>query len=454
MKAKTVKSATFSVKELQKFKVRAKSEEVQLLWKEKGHKGFYARIYPSGLVSFFVNYRDKETKERHYMTIGSWKDPVTGAGQYTLEEAHGKEREALNIKAAGRNPAIEKKTGLVKAVKTLTVKELADRWLKTRVAEINGGVKDGGKEDRRVLDKDVLPVIGPMSLKQVTYEDIEAVLQRIIDRGSLILANRTLSKMHTMFEYALDKRLLELNPCSRVKKPGREGKRQRFLTVPEVQLVWNKLDEASSDLCMDAKTKRILKLVLVTGQRPGEVSGMHSDEISGRIWTIPGDVDAEGRRTWGRTKTGYESVVYLSDLALELIGDKKGYIFDSCQYGKPTGQGMTSSTVATAVWRNLGLGPNVGFGVNRFGTEGKPWTPHDLRRTAATLMVSKVGIQGDVADAILNHKQSGIRPIYIIATPEDKKDAWERWASYLSEITTAKPTTPAKVIPIGQRKAA
>ena len=70
---------------------------------------------------------------------------------------------------------------------------------------------------------------------------------------------------------------------------------------------------------MSTDIRRALKLILVTGQRPGEVAGMYYGEIKGDWWTIPA----------ARTKNHREHQVFLTPTARELIGEKKGYIFPS-----------------------------------------------------------------------------------------------------------------------------
>jgi len=98
-----------------------------------------------------------------------------------------------------------------------------------------------------------------------------------------------------------------------VKKPTRQEYKDRILTDKEIVTVWRGLETAG----MTEEMKRALKLILVTAQRPGEVIGMHSNEIAGDWWTIPAD----------RAKNGKTQRIYLTPTAKWLIGDKQGYIF-------------------------------------------------------------------------------------------------------------------------------
>ena len=174
---------------------------------------------------------------------------------------------------------------------------------------------------------------------------------------------------------------------------------------------------------MHRLTALALKLVLVTGQRPGEVAGMHESEISGRTWTIPAS-----RR--GKTSTDHD--VYLTDAALGIIADAKaevarlqkrreeppaGFIFE-------TGPGapLTNAAMARAVERcRAALG-------NKATAKGH-WTPHDLRRSMRTGL-SAEKVRPDIAELTIGHVKRGMLRVYDQHEFEDERraalEAWER----------------------------
>ena len=90
--------------------------------------------------------------------------------------------------------------------------------------------------------------------------------------------------------------------------------RDRILTDDEIRYIWKELDEGTEN----SRNTRALRLVLVTAQRPGEVSGMHRREIQGNTWTIP--------KERMKMRVG-DHIVHLTATALKLIGDAEGYIF-------------------------------------------------------------------------------------------------------------------------------
>ena len=175
-----------------------------------------------------------------------------------------------------------------------------------------------------------------------------------------------------------------------------------MLDHEEIRAFW-----ANVETCgLHRLTALALKMVVVTGQRPGEVSGMHEDEISGRWWTIPAS-----RR--GKTENTHD--VYLTDSAMEIIADAKaeierlhkrrkepwsGNIFEA-RPGKP----LTRHAVSRAVARY-----HIELGAKLVAPWGR-WTPHDLRRTMRTGL-SACKVRPDIAEIVIGHVIPGIRGVY------------------------------------------
>ncbi len=159
-----------------------------------------------------------------------------------------------------------------------------------------------------------------------------------------------------------------------------------------------------------------MKFLLITAQRSIEVSAAARSEIDlyKRIWTIPAS----------RTKNGYEHRLPLPDLAVELLGKAYAlggdspYVFPDKKDGTKS---MNQGSLREAVSRNLAV-----FGIPQF-------TPHDLRRTASTMMRSLVSAKG--VDKVLNHIPPKLERTYDQHdyVPE-KREALEKWAGKLREI--------------------
>jgi integrase len=224
-----------------------------------------------------------------------------------------------------------------------------------------------------------------------------------------------------MFNFAVMRDILPFSPCNGLKLPAANNSRDRVLSDSEIRTFWDNLPTCA----MSEELRNALKLVLITAQRPGEVIRIHTDEINDGWWTIPAE----------RSKNGKAHRVPLAGLALDIIkqsterikavrelpADKEysGFIFPCPHLNKVESIDRHALSVSTA--RNLkwpligGKGKPVldkdGKKVteNRFGIDH--FSPHDLRRTAATFMAQS-GEMDEVIDAVLNHVKVGVIKVY------------------------------------------
>src|SRR5690606_9384961 len=142
-------------------------------------------------------------------------------------------------------------------------------------------------------------------------------------------------------------------------------------------------------------------LILVTGQRPGEVAGMRWSEIDDSIWTIPAA---------RRLKTETEQRVPLTETAKALLAEAKAEVgrlarrrtWEAGDYifaARPGG-GITVNALDRAVARyREALG-------NKEHVDWSFWTPHDLRRTCRTRL-SECGISEEIAERVIGHAHQG-----------------------------------------------
>jgi integrase len=169
-----------------------------------------------------------------------------------------------------------------------------------------------------------------------------------------------------------------------------------------------------------------LKLQLATAQRKGEILGAEWSEIDleTRWWTIPDS----------KAKNGIAQRVPLSELAIELlktvaeISKESRWLFPS-ENGKSH---MRGQSVDRAVRRSDSVFEKAKI---------KHFTPHDLRRTAATHM-TEMGISRLVVSKILNHADSHITAIYDRHSYDsEKKHALEAWGKKLKQMVDLKQNT-------------
>lgn len=437
-----------------------KPESKEYTRREKG--GFGIRVHPTGRKTFFFMYRLDGI--RKFLNLGTYKDKTHPDG-ITLASAR-KEYEAEKARVlalkSGRNggadPLEERRQKKEKRIayrEASTVAALCEEYMERHAKRF----KRSWAKDEDVLKRDVLPAWGARKAEDISKRDVNALLDSIIDRGSPGMANYVFEVVRKMFSFAVEKDILKFSPCFGVKLPSPRNRRERVLSEDEIKTLWTSLDR--HDLNMSDEIRRALRLILITAQRPGEVVGMRSCEIDGHWWTIPSE----------RAKNGKTHRVYLSDLALDLIGPlevmdqetggemkPKGYIFPTPTKAKEAA--IDPHALHRAVRRNLALPLIDRKGNPLFTKEGKPatenrlgiehFTPHDLRRTTATFM-AKAGEMDEVIDAVLNHSKGGIIKVYNqYRYDKEKQIALEAWARKIESIV--KDETPGKVLPFRKAK--
>lgn len=406
---------------------------------EREGNGFGIRVLPSGVKTWFFIYRIDG--KRRFMNLGHY--PSIG-----LADARKKYRAAFDLYEQGKDPADMADQEKEERRKTPTVATLVEDYIERHAKRF----KKSWEKDEQILNRDVVPAWGKKKAVDITKRDIVELLEGIVTRGAPAMANNCFQIIRKMFNWAVEKDILPHTPCTGVKLPSPKLSRERTLNEAEIKTLWDNINVCS----MSEEIRRALRLILVTAQRPGEVIGMHSTEIDGRWWTVPAE----------RAKNGKTHRVYLTDKALELIGDTKGkgFIFPSPVKDKETGkekQAIAPQALIVAVSRALSSPVLDEKGNPVMGEDGKPqtvnnigiahFTPHDLRRTAATFM-AEMGTMDEVIDAILNHAKQGVIKVYNqYRYDREKQAALETWERKLNSIVSDE-KTGAKVISMERRK--
>ncbi|OEU72715.1 MAG: hypothetical protein BA869_01490 [Desulfuromonadales bacterium C00003107] len=393
----------FTVKQIENLELRDRPYQV------REGKGFGIRVFPSGEKTWFFAY--KFHGRQRMMALGGFPD-------LKLSEAREKFKTVRKVLANGKDPLEEKD----RETREPTVKILVEDFLKRHVTEKAARSLD---EYRRNLEKDVIPTWGRRRAKDIKRRDVIALLDRIVDRGSPNQANQVFKIVRRMFNFALERDLIEYTPCAGVKLPSQEVRKSRFFSEEEICTFWTELEGAG----MSEPLKQTLRLILATGQRPGEVIGIHHREIEEDWWTIPAE----------RAKNKREHRVFLSPLVKEIIATlpTSGYLFPSPRSKKPTVQKpIEVNALAHAVRRNSSWaqpGPQAG---KLFFSIQEPWTPHDLRRSCATGL-GRLGYTDELIGRVLNHTRAGVTAIYNRHKYDAEiQQALESWGRKLECIVT------------------
>ena len=281
------------------------------------------------------------------------------------------------------------------------------------------------------------PRIGKLDIYEVRRSHVIKMLDEIEDANGPVMADRTLAYVRKAFNWYATRddqfNVPVVRGMGRVKP--KERARTRVLSDEEIRSIWPVLEEAGT-------YGSLVKMLLVTAQRHGEVARMSHGEIDADgIWTIPAE----------RYKTKRPNFVPLSKAALELI--KRQQKYDDCQYVFPTTaktpysrSGKSKAKLDRAVFAAMQAQAKRGAKVEPIPN----WTLHDLRRTAKTLMV-RVGVRPNISERVLGHVIAGVEGTYDRHSYADEKhDALEKLAAMIERIL--KPF-PSNVEALDERRA-
>ena len=362
------------------------------------------------------------TRERRW-TFGTY--PVLG-----LAEARKKAQRALSeLTTKGIDPAVGKR----EARNAESFGELAADYME-RHAKLK---KKSWKEDQRQLTVEILPAWKNRPVKTITRKHVYALLDRIVERGAPVAANRVLALISRIFTYGIDRDWLDQNPAFRVKKQP-ETPRDRILTDEELKDFMTVL-HGGNPLTLGILYPMIawgLELMLRTGQRAGEIFEMEwadvVEEDSGWWWTIPG-TKAKNKKTHR---------VPLTKAALALITKARtagsgpdGLVF----VGTEGGSYHSRAVKAVSKLRKAGA------------ITGDYWR-HDLRRTVATGLQAS-GFPDSTITHVLNQSEGGPRVTQIYARHHfdtEKQTALEAWGRHLDTLIGG--ATPSRLVSFPDRR--
>lgn len=361
--------------------------------------GLHLRVSASGAKVFYLSKRVDHRPRR--IRVGAW--PIL-----SLHDAREKARSILRAIELGE---FEKQALVDEEQQVPTLKEVIPQFIelyaKLRTRDWKGS--------ERVLEK--FASLYDRPINEIKRSDIVRVLDKLVAEGTPTRANRALAAIKKLMNWCIDRGTVETSPVAHLKMPTKEVARERVLTAEELRLCWHvaKAEGFPFAPCV--------QLLMLTGQRRGEVSGMKWSELDldNSTWTIPAK----------RAKNGSTHVVPLAPLTMQIIRSIPRY--------------LNSDFVFTTT----GHSPISGFGRLKdrldaaFGRDAEDWRIHDLRRTVATNM-AMLRIQPQVIEAVLNHKSgivSGVAAIYNRhAYQDEKREALEVWASRVAKIVEERPT--------------
>ncbi len=368
--------------------------------------GLAIRVTPAGVKTWVYRYKIDGKTEK--LTIGHY--PKMG-----LHDANVRFLELSNQRREGDSPKqlIQEAAAEIARQKNNTVEKLVLLWYSERIEEESKRPQTIKKQ----IDKDIIPLLGDKELSILQTVDIADALGEIVKRGAPVHANRVLSSLKQLFNWAISKGKMQYNPalCIRPRDiGGKEVPRDRYLSLDEIKILWRFLDGDESQMAL--QTKNAIKIILLTGVRTAELrlATFSEFDFEKSLWTIPAE----------HSKTDNEMKIHLSSQVKNLVMELKkrshsNYVLPGVKTNTP----LTENALPRAIKRIE----------DRLGIPS--WTAHDLRRTFATQLGEALHVEPVVIEKCLGHKMPRIMATYNKneMLPQ-RKEALDRWAQFVEDL--------------------
>jgi len=316
----------------------------------------------------------------------------TYTSEFKLQQARQACREARALLNDGADPKVElenrkkhqesERRRIESESRATSVNEILDHYLTTLTNE------NTLKNTKTQFQSDVRPLIGKVKALELTEEQAETVIQRVVDRGSQRSARNLHIALNSAFNIAIKKRAFGLrewtNPYGLVEKPAAGTPHDRALNIEQLRTFWNALEEFQG---MGEPLKDIIRLLLLTGQRVQEIVGLQWAEIDLNESTI--DIPPARIKTGKVTNRGH--VVPITPMARDILirQPRLGtHVFPSkSDDNKP----INWQSLTTALARLL-----------KEHEELPKFSPRDIRSTVKTHM-ARIKVMKEIRDRIQNH---------------------------------------------------
>jgi integrase len=360
-------------------KALKRPEKGQETYWDKTIKGFGVRISQGGAKTFILMHG----KKRRRLTIGRY--PVI-----SLKDARDKVKGILAERTLG--------TPINSSV---AFEKVLDSYF-THHVDANNRPRTA-KETKRLLNSHFRDALEGRRLSEVTKQDITNILDKLADRPSE--QRHAFVAIRAFLRWAVRRGDLKHTPLDGMAAPANGESRSRVLSLEELGKVYKKAG--------DGYIGTIIRLLIVTGQRRGEIAGLRGEYIDKKQKTI--ELPKE------LTKNKREHLFPIGKRALKLLNGipDEGLLFPARGKDKPFN----------------------GWSKTKPQVDIPHWTLHDLRRSFST-QLSAFGVQPHVTERLLNHIQGSLTPIAQVynkyAYLDEMREAINLWEKKLSAVLREK----------------
>ncbi len=367
-------------------------------------RGLYVEVFPTGGIVWRYRYRIGTRREK--LTLGKYP-------ALTLKNARLKRDEAAQAAAMEKSPAQQKQLAKRAAAEATTVVEFGERFFRELVSQDRADTTI----PRRYFDKSIVPAIGTKPVRDVTTEDVRAIIWAKKDQGFHAAAGQVRGVLKRMFDYAMTAGLVSVNPVLALpmRHVHRAKSRDRALAPDEIR----RFLRAAIESNIRRQFKIALHLILLTMVRKSELLLSRWDHVDlhAAEWHIPAE----------HSKTGKPHIVFLSLQSLEMFRELMA-LSGGSEFVLPSRGSLTQPFAKNAL--------NNALKISLIGQDIPAFTIHDLRRTASTLLHEN-GWPADVVEKALNHAIGGVRGVYNRAEYEpQRREMLQFWADYIEQLLT------------------
>ena len=391
------------------------------IYKVADQQGLYVAVTRTGIVSFRFDYRINGRRET--LVIGQY-DSSLGARKprgveeldcgmsLTLAEARLLLTRAHRSVEQGESPSRAKVEKRVEAAEALTFGRWAEKYFADAdLAESTRAMR------KSIYDRNLAVEFGRLKLEEITPVRLMARCEKIKERGAAAPAVHAREIVLQVFRFIQARGLKIENPAEAIRPSAIATfkARDRTLSPSEIHVFFNALEQTATMPTLRLATK----FMLLTLVRKSEFIEAIWDEVNfeAAVWTIPKE----------RMKAGRPHNVYLSQQALDILVAFKT-CFRASSYLHP-GRYETKLPISAATLNRV-IDATVKLIRDR-GQDFEPFTVHDLRRTASTLL-HELGFNSDWIEKCLAHEQRGVRAVYNKAEyAEQRRAMLQTWADML-----------------------
>lgn len=384
-------------------------------------RALFLVVGKGGTKTWVLRYRDSAGKSRRHL-LGSYPD-------LKIHEA----RESASVFKRDLKQGIDPKP--VAKPAGLTVSQCIGLYLEDYRAR--GHSRPDALAQR--FDNDVVPYIGDKMILEVTDEELQRLIndkkERIKAKGktgqgslNLYLAisaffNWCASDATGKMKTGLRNRT---NPMLDVSKPCKAGERKRwFEDTDELRWLVQAINKAAGN---HAKP---FEMILRSSCRRNEIQTLTKSMVK------LDDPERGDHLLIPDTKNGADHAVPLTKQMFALLPDLNGLKPDEIiwrsTYGRHAGAALCPTAVSKPKARVEAEMAALAAASGRDAPIA-PWVIHDWRRTAASHF-DRMGIAGDVIEALLTHKKKGVQKIYRrYEYFEERREALTKWNDFLDHL--------------------